>query len=394
MKLAILQENLLSALTLVLPAVATRSTLPVLSNICLETQAPTGLRLSAMNMEISIATTIGAHIEESGSITLPARLLLDLVKAFPKERIDFELNHRTQTVTLACGRNKATLKGIDAQEFPLIGQFDAAVAIPGANVQQLDLSPATLGRLVQQTAFAAATDESRPILAGIYTALAAGRLTLVAVDGFRLATASAAIEDAGAAAFSANIPAGAYQRLAALIDHLKPDDDTDLHFAFFPERNQLMVKLGGTEMIVQTIEGNYPDYRRIIPNGNATTIQVATADLLKALQIANLFAADSANIVRIEVEPAALGEPAALDLSAQSSESGDLQTRIDIEHPNEDAMPIKMAFNGRFLLQGLKTFDSPIIALNITVPARPILIRAPGDSDPEHLYVLMPMSDK
>lgn len=394
MKLSLLQEPFLNALSLVLPAVASRSTLPVLSNISLETQTPTGLRIAAMNMEIAISTTIGAHIEESGAITLPARLLIDLVKAFPKERIDLELNPRTQAVTLLCGRNRATLKGIDAQEFPLIGQFDAAVAIPGANVQQLDLSPAILGRLVQQTAFAAATDESRPILAGIYTALANGRLTLVAVDGFRLATASAAIEDAAAAAFSANIPAGAYQRLAALIDHLKPDDDTDLHFAFFPERNQLMVKLGGTEMIVQTIEGNYPDYRRIIPNGNATTLQVATADLLKALQVANLFAADSANIVRIEVEPAALGEPPALDIYAQSSETGDLQTRIDIEHPSIDAMPVKMAFNGRFLLQGLKTFDGPIVGISITVPERPIVVRIPGDSDPEHLYVLMPMSAK
>lgn len=394
MKLAILQENLLNALTLVLPAVATRSTLPALSNILLETQTPTGLRIAAMNMEIAISTTIGAHIEESGAITLPARLLLDLVKAFPKERIDLELNHRTQTVTLICGRNKATLKGIDAQEFPIIGQFDASIAIPGANVQQLDLAPAVLGHLVQQTAFAAATDESRPILAGIYTVLANGRLTLVAVDGFRLATASAAIEDGNAGAFSANIPASAYQRLAALIDHLKPDDDSDLHFAFFPERNQLMVKLGGTEMIAQTIEGNYPDYRRIIPNGKATTLQVATADLLKALSLANIFAADSANIVRFEIEPAALGEPPALDIYAQSSETGDLQTRIDIEHPDEGANPVKMAFNGRFLLQGLKTFDSPTVALNITVPERPILLRSPGDPDPEHLYVLMPMSAK
>ncbi len=387
MKLSLLQENLQSALTLVLPAVATRSTLPVLSNICLEAKDGQ-LRLSAMNLEISLSLTIGALVEEPGSVTLPAHLLLNLVKTFPKDRIDLALNSRTQTMSLRCARSAANIKGIDASEFPNIPQFDATLAIPrpaGESPQTFTLPAATLQRLIRQVAFAAATDESRPTLAAVFTTLADGRLTLAATDGFRLAVASAEISDASAA-FSANIPAAAYQRLAGLIAASKTDDD-DIHIACFSSRNQVMFRLPGCEMVSQLVEGNYPDYRRIVPSSAAvkTTVRLAAAEFSKAVAVANIFIPD-ANIVNLKI--AAGDGDGALSVLSQNAEFGDQETSLDAEITGPE---LTAAFNGRFLAQGLKAIDAPTITLFFETAIRPVVIR-PESAD--YLYMLMPMNPK
>ena len=166
MKVSCLQENLAKGLAIVGRAVATRSTLPVLSNILLSTDG-SRLKLSATNLEVGINCWIGAKVEQEGATTVPARLLADFINSLPPERIDLDLITRTQTLNLKSGRFEANIKGIDAQEFPLI-------LIPEED-SRLTIKPDVLRQMIDQVAFAAATDESRPVLTGVLADVSEGR---------------------------------------------------------------------------------------------------------------------------------------------------------------------------------------------------------------------------
>jgi DNA polymerase-3 subunit beta len=198
MKVSCLQENLARGLALVGRAVATRSTLPVLSNILISTDQ-SRIKLSATNLEISVNCWIGAKVEQEGATTVPARLLTDFVNSLPAERIDLELITRTQTLNLKCGRFEANIKGIDAQEFPLI-------LAPEEN-HRVRLEPQVLREMIDQVVFAAATEESRPVLTGVHVDLTPERLTFAAADGYRLSVVSADLEAGPEQAFSIIIPA-------------------------------------------------------------------------------------------------------------------------------------------------------------------------------------------
>jgi len=178
MKLAVLQENLKRGLDIIAPAVATRSTLPVLSNVALEAK-DNMLRLSAMDFEISITTQIGALVDEPGGVTLPARLLRDLVAALPKERIYMTLNDRTQIMRLVCGRTDAKVKGISLDEFP---------ALPAPRGEpSFTLPVGDMRRLLTGVIHAAATDIGRPALTGVFLKVENQQIEAAASDGFRLA---------------------------------------------------------------------------------------------------------------------------------------------------------------------------------------------------------------
>ncbi len=210
MKISCLQENLAKGLATVGRAVATRSTLPVLSNILLESNGGR-LRLAATNLEIGISCWVGAHVEEEGSTTVPARLLTEFVNSLPPGQIDLELTARTQTLNLKCARYEANIKGIDASEFPTVPTADSI----GAG-NRLHLPADTFRRMIDQSVFAAATDESRPILTGVLIKFHQGGLTLAAADGFRLAVTSADVGVDLDQTASVIVPARALAELARI----------------------------------------------------------------------------------------------------------------------------------------------------------------------------------
>ncbi len=177
MKFSCLQENLAKGLAIVGRAVATRSTLPVLSNILMATDQGR-LKLSATNLEVGISCWIGAKVEEDGATTVPARLLTDFVNSLPPDRIDAELVTRTQTLNLKCSHYEANIKGIDAQEFPIIQAISEDMGMA--------FEPATLREMINQVSFAAAVDESRPVLTGVLADLSGANLTMAAADGLGL----------------------------------------------------------------------------------------------------------------------------------------------------------------------------------------------------------------
>lgn len=376
MKISCLQENLAKGLATVGRAVASRSTLPVLSNILLESDEGQ-LRLAATNLEIGVNCWIGARVEEEGSVTVPARLLTEFVNSLPPGQIDIELAERTQTLNLKCARFEANIKGIDASEFP---DVPTAESIGGQN--NLHLEAETFRRMIDQVVFAAATDESRPILTGVLAKFHQGGLTLAAADGFRLSVTSA---DVGADLddiASVIIPA----RALAELSRISAEQEDPIEVIVTPTRNQILFHLSNTDLVSQLIEGNFPDYNQIVPKSHDTRSIVNASEFLKAVKVAFLFARDAANIIRLNIVPGSELTPGQMIITGTSAEFGDNVSEIDASIEGE---AIEVAFNARYLIDALSGAGMPEVVLETSNPSSPGVIRPVGGDD--YLCVIMPM---
>ncbi len=387
MKVSCLQENLAKGLSIVGRAVASRSTLPVLSNVLLATDNGQ-LKLSANNFELGINCWVGAKVEKEGAITVPARLLAEFVNSLPPERIDMQLDEETQTLNLICDRFESNIKGIDAQEFP-------AVATATEDDIAIKLDPESLRTMIKQVVFAAATDESRPVFTGVLLKFDEDALTMVAADGFRLSVKTTPLNqnaaatladlglDNGGAGSSLIIPARALMELA----RVSVDQEQPIDLIVTPARRQVLFNLQDIELVSQLIEGDFPDYNRIIPKMHTTRSVMDTASLLKAVRISHLFARDAANIVRLEIAPS--GDElmnGRITLVATSAELGDNVADLDASIEGE---AVEIAFNAKYLIDVLSIIDSPQIALETSTPSSPGVFRVIGDENFTH--VIMPM---
>jgi DNA polymerase-3 subunit beta len=373
MKVSCLQENLSKGLGIVGRAVSPRSTLPVLGNVLLASDNGR-LKLSATNLEVGINCWIGAKVEEEGSTTVPARTFIDLVNSLPPERVDLELISRTQTLNLRAGRSEANIKGIDAQEFPI-------VPVP-ENGEGLLLAPDVMRTAIEQVAFAAATDESRPILTGVLAKFEDALLTLAAADGFRLSVRTVDLHRPVDDPFSIIIPSRALGELA----RVSGEQEDPMTVTVTPTRNQVIFQLTNIVLVSQLIDGNFPDYRQIIPKERGTHTVVDTAALLKACKTALIFARDAAHIARLHIKPASELAPGSLIVSATSAETGDDVSELDASIEGEE---IEIAFNVRYLIDVLSVIGTPQVGLDTTTSSSPGVIHPIGDADFTH--VIMPM---
>lgn len=399
MQASCLQENLSRGLAIVGRAVATRPTLPVLSHVLLSAQE-SQIKLAATDLEMFVVCWIGSMVSQEGEITLPARLLTDLVNSLPAERIDLSLND--QTLHLACGRNEADIKGIDAQEFPLI-PGDALHRDSDANRQEYEtlLEPELLKQMISQVVLAAATDESRPILTGVLARFDNDTLTLAAADGFRLSVRTARLENPAPQPISVVIPAKALNELARVSN----DEKQTIGMYVTPSRSQVLFHLQGNaganegrifgiDLVSQLIEGNFPDYNQIIPKSFATRTILNTGEFLKACKTANIFARSEANIIQLDIGQDPRTEAGRVRITATSAEMGDSVIDLDA---NIEGDPVTIAFNVRFLIDVLSVIDSAQIVLQTSSAASPGVIKpvsseAGRSSDRQDFtHVIMPM---
>ena len=372
MRVSCLQENLAKGLSVVGRAVATRSTLPVLANVMLSTDNGR-LKLSATDLEIGINCWIGAKVEEDGATTVPARSFIDLVNSLPPERIDMELIVRTQTLNLKCARYEANLKGIDAQEFPLIPALEEGEG-------QITLEPMAFRRMIEQVVLAAATDESRPILTGVLAKFEGNKLTLAAADGFRLSVRTAELP-AETEPVSVIIPARALAELARI-----STDEEAITLVITPTRNQVLFHAPNVDLVSQLIEGNFPDYQQIIPKSCTTRTVLNTNSLLRACKTANIFARDAANIARLQIVPGGELAPGHLTIAATSAELGDNVGEIDASIEGD---AVEIAFNVKYLIDVLSVMDAAQVVLETTTSSSPGVLKPVGDVD--FVHVIMPM---
>ncbi len=373
MKVSVLQENLAHGLNIVSRAVSPRSTLPVLGNILIATDDGR-LRLSATNLELGITCWIGAKIEEEGSTTVPARTFTDLISTLPPKQVNMSLNIRTQTLNVRSGTSNTDIKCIDSQEFP-------PMPVPDLN-NGIQINVTDLREIIKQVAFAASTDDARPILTGVLVQLEDNNMTLAAADGFRLSVREAQISAPISKPVSAVIPARALNELARITS----DGDKVVTMLLPPHSGRVIFRTNNTELVSQLIEGTFPDYEQIIPRSHDTRTVLSTNAFLKACKQAEIFAREGSLIARIHIVPGDEMQPGKVEISGQSEETGSNITVIDAA---VEGSPLIIAFNVRFLREVLDVISTPDVAIETTTATNPGTIRPVGDSN--FLHVIMPM---
>jgi len=372
MKVSVSQQQLSHGLSIVSRAVSPRSTLPVLANILVATDEGR-LRLSATNLELGISCWIGAQIQEEGSITVPARTFGDLVSTLPSETIQMELNERTQTLMVHCGASHTDIKGIDAQEFP-------PMPVPDLD-NGIELNIADFKEMIQQVAFAASTDEARPVLQGVYMQVKETEISMAATDGFRISVRKTQLPDPISHPMSAIIPARALNELSRIAS----DGDRTISMVIPPGRGQVLFHLDDVELVSQLIEGNFPDYNAIIPRSCKTTTILPTAGFLKACKQAEIIAREGNNVIRMSIKPGE-GGPGQVEISAQSEETGSSEVVIEA---NVEGPELVIAFNVRFLRELLDVVREQHVALETNANNTPGMLKQVGDED--FVHVIMPM---
>jgi len=372
MKASVSQQQLAHGLNLVSRAVSPRSTLPVLANVLVASDEGR-LRLSATNLELGISSWIGAQIAEDGAITVPARTFSDLINTLPNDTIQLTLNTRTQTLTVQCGSSVTEIKGIDAQEYPPIPVPDLSEGI--------ELNVSDLKEMIQQVVFAASTDEARPVLQGVLVTVDGSDITLAATDGFRISVRRDSLAQPYPQPIKAIIPARALTELARIAS----DGEQTVTMVVPPGRGQVLFHLKDAELVSQLIEGNFPDYKAILPRSFKTTTIVSTPAFLKACKQAEIIAREGNYVIRLEIISGG-DKPGQVQISAQSEETGSSEISVEasVEGP-----PLVIAFNVKFLREVLEVVKSPSIAMETNANNTPGMLSPVGDQNFQH--VIMPM---
>lgn len=367
MKLSCLQENLNRGLGIVSRAVASRTTLPITTNVLLKTDQ-SRLKLVATNLEMAITYWLGCKIESEGEITVPAKLISEFVASLPSEQVDIELPAGSGTLGLKCARFSAKISGADAADFPPIPSVDDGITV------SVDVE--ILKQAIDQVAFAAATEESRPVLTGVYAEFEGSTMTLAAADGFRLAVYKLALAQSVGEKIEIIIPARALTELSRLM----AEQQDPITIKVNPDKGQVLFVLKNVELVSQLVQGTFPKYAQLIPESHKTSTVVDVAAFLRATRTASIFARDGSGIVRL------IAVDDKLTVKASSEELGEDTGEIDADVNGEEA---KIAFNSKYLIEVLSVIKEPKVALETTNPSSPGVIR-PLESD-AYVHVVMPM---
>jgi len=308
-------------------------------------------------------------VDTEGSLTVPARLLTDVVGGLPAgERVDLEVESGT-TLSVRAGRFQTHLRGIDADEFPVI---PSAGERPTTRVSQKVLKKA-----LSEVTFAAASDEARPILTGVLTRFSGERLTLAAADNYRIAVKTIdvlmPVEDA-----SLVIPARSYVELMRVL--ADTDDPVDIMLA--PARSQVIFHVDTIDLVSRLIDGQFPNYQQVVPTSHSSRAVVDRGELLKAVRLSALIAAGAANVVRLRI-----GEDGSPGITiAAAADVGDAEGQVEA---SLDGDPVTVAFNARYLTEALQNVDAEQLALELNGPLSSGVFRPTDDAD--YVHVIMPV---
>ena len=381
MRLTCLQENLSRGLGVVGRAVATRTTLPITQHVLLSTDR-SRLKLSATNLQIAISTWVGAQVEEEGAITIPARLLTDFVNSLPNERVDVDAMEQPKGLSFRCARFEANINGTDAEDFPPIPSVEDGV------VCRIDAD--VLRKAISHVEFAAATEDSRPVLTGIKVEASGDGFTFAAADGFRLAVYKGKLAEPLDGELDFIIPSRAMQEVNRLIG----SQQEQVEFTVTTARSQALFKLENVELTSQLIQGTFPNYGQLIPETWGTRVVVDLNQFSQATKSTSIFARDGSGIVRLQIsEPSEDSDMGRVSISSRAEELGENQGEIDGQVEGDEA---KIAFNSKYLVDVLEVLEEGKVALETTTPSspgviRPVVVEDGSESTDDYVHVVMPM---
>ncbi|MFA7252936.1 MAG: DNA polymerase III subunit beta [Patescibacteria group bacterium] len=363
MKIVLLQSNFAKALNQVSRVVGARTTLPVLSNVLLSAKKGK-IRLSATDLEVGITTQTVGKIEEEGELTLPARLLSDFISNNKDESI--EITTEGMVATLKSSHFEATIQGISAEEFPTVPEAPKEYY---SSVKRGELADA-----LKKVNLAAANDESRPALAGVFWQFDSGALTLAATDSYRLAEKKLILEK-NVEKKDIIIPGRTMNEIARL---LGAEEVEDVLLAVAD--NQVTFKVGDILIVSRLIEGVFPNYRQIIPTGYKTTVKAGLSGLQSAVKMSSLFAKDSANNnIKLVVDKV-------LTVVSSVSQTGSAKSTVDAEISGTG---LTIAFNARYVLDVLSVIGGDKVIFQFNESSSAALIKS--EKDENYNYIIMPL---
>jgi len=372
MKLTVLQENLAKSLAVSSRFVSFRTQLPVLANI-LFSAGKNKLRVAATNLETSAVIGLGAQVKEEGELTVPAKIITEIIANLPAGPLELESDQEHLKIKTPHFTAKAL--GMNSADFPKLPQV---IETTGALV----LPKKELLVALNQVLFAVSADESRPILTGVLFAFSKEGLSLVATDGFRLSQKKIGLKDKSMAR-KVVLPKN------PLVEIVRLGEETDeIKMSCKDKESQAVFGLGEVILSSRVLEGEFPDYEKIIPKSSNLKIRTDKEELLRAVKLASVFARDSANIVKFKIEKESL------TLSAESPQAGNQEASVEakVEPAFAEASAGKgfeISFNYRFLEEFLRAVSGEEVCLEFTDAASPGVFTDP--KDPDFLHLIMPV---
>jgi len=366
MRFTIAREKLQEGLSAVTAAVPSKTTLPVLANILLET-TDKGIRLSGTDLDIAVSTEVLADVETQGSITIPAKKLAEIARELPSAPVKIS-SAGEQKVTLECGRSRFKLLGLPRDEFP---SFPTVRFNESWRVRSGDLQ-----KLIGHTSFAVSTEESRPILNGVLWELRPDRMRMVATNGHRLSKMELPITSEGAPSGDLIVPPKALEQIRKLF----PAEE-DLEIA--RGDNHLAFRSPFTSVFTRLIEGPYPNYEQVIPKDND---RVALADknvLAQSLRRMSIIASDQTHRIRLAFTAGML------KLGVQTPDLGEAQDEVPINYEGD---PLEIGFNANYLIEILRYMPTDEVRLTFKAAERAATIEPEGwKDDAKYLCLVMPL---
>jgi DNA polymerase-3 subunit beta len=361
MKLSVSKEKLLEGLQTVQNVVSTRTTLPILSNVLLEA-ADGQLRLTTTDLDVGMRGAVEATIEKPGAATLPARRLFTIVRELPSAEILLEIDSKS-VASIRCGPSYFKILGLPQEEFPPLPKFEGAKTF---TLRQKDLKDG-----LRKTSYAISTDETRYVLNGILLSFKDNKLTLVATDGRRLALVDIELEFPRSHEVDIILPTKAVTELARLVS-----DEGDVKMSV--SDNQVAFEVDGTLLVSKLIEGNYPNYRQVIPPEAKERITLERESFLNSVHRVSLLSSEKSNSVKL------VFSKGNIDIIANTPEVGEARESLPANYKGRE---FSIAFNPEFLMAPLRNLPNDEVFLDLIDEMSPGVIKVQSP----FLYVLMPM---
>lgn len=359
------QPSLLKGVQTVQRAISTRTTMPILGNILIET-AKDKIKLAATDLELGIQTEVPATIRTGGAITLSAKILGDIVSNLSETSVEIKLGENGTQTAIHCEDAEFEIPGVPATDFPLISDPDVSL------VATMDAG--LLRAMVRQTVFAVSIDDTRPFLTGVFFSLDGDTVRLVATDGGRLALRSAELPRSTEQKFGVIVPAKTMQELARALGGAGGEVTIAL------SENHLVFTLPEVRLVSRLIAGQFPNYQQVIPQSYKQRLHLSTERFLRAIRRAHITARDSANVVRLSAKENEL------TLTSNTPEVGRTTERVPVRAEGET---IQVAFNARYLIDCLSILETDELTFELSGPLTPGAVRPVGQQD--YVYVLAPV---
>jgi DNA polymerase III subunit beta len=366
MKLSLSTSELLAQLQTASRVASTRSAVQALSGVMISAPEGSTPELLATDMEIGLRVPLQAEVTRPGSVVLPARLLLDVARSLSAEQVTLELRSAEQDVELICGPSTFHLRTLRAEDFP---------ALPSPSTEtRVGLPTEAFMQTVTRVARSASRDETRPVLTGILMSASGEELRMVATDSYRLSVKQTVLDPPLQGSLEANVPARALQELVRIAAQVPAES-----LAVSVGQNQVIFELGDVVLSSRLIDGQFPNYRQLLPETVEHELRLSSAELTDVVRRVSLLAQKNAPL-RLSFSEGTL------TVSAQTPDVGEAREAIPVPFHGEE---FEIGFNPEFLRDGLESIESDELILKLISPLRPGLIESPDNGD--FVYLIMPI---